>query len=244
MDGIEYACARLGARYGQRPGAGEWRRIEHARTLAALLDAARGTPFERFTAGLAADADPHAVEALLRLRWRAQVAEVARWMPEPWTAAVRWCAVLPDLPVFAHVARGGARRRWMSEDPHFRELADGPPPATSIFGPLAPAWGAAQAPGDAWHREFRARVPPGDAGPLQEIERAIRSHLAAFRGTDLADGTALRRRFEAALAALFRRAALSPAAAFAYLGLVLLDLERLRGELLRRAVFPRRALAA
>ena len=62
--------------------------------------------------------------------------------------------------------------------------------------------------------------------------------------TDLADGTALRRRFEAVLAALFRRAALSPAAAFAYLGLVLLDLERLRGELLRRAVFPRRALAA
>jgi len=244
MNGTEYACARLAARYGQRPGAAHWHRIEHARTQGALLDSARGTPFERFTGGLAADADAHVVEALLRRRWRALVAEVAGWMPEPWTAAVRWCALLPDLPVLAHAAGGGGRQRWMDGDPHYRDLADGPPPASSPFAPLAPAWAAPETLADAWHREFRVRVPPGAAGPLPEIERAVGKHLAAFRSTDLADGTALRRRLGDTLAALYRRAGVSPAAAFAFLAIALLDLERLRGELLRRAVFPRRALAA
>jgi len=41
-----------------------------------------------------------------------------------------------------------------------------------------------------------------------------------------------------------RRAMLDPAAAFAYLALIALDLERLRGELLRRAAFPGLPLVA
>ena len=244
MASIEYACARLAARYGQRPRVAQWHRIEHARTQGALLDAARGTPLERLTAGLSAAADAHAVESLLRRRWRALVAEVAAWMPEPWQPAVRWCAVLPDLPVLAHAARRGTRSRWMDGDPLYRDLAAAPPSASSPFAPLASAWATPETLGAAWHREFRARVPAGDAGPLPEIERAVCRHLAAFRDTDLDDGTLLRRRLDDTLAALFRRAGFSPAAAFAFLAIALLDLERLRGELLRRAVFPNRALAA
>jgi hypothetical protein len=52
------------------------------------------------------------------------------------------------------------------------------------------------------------------------------------------DGWPLRRTLQARLTLLFRRAMLDPAAAFAYLALTALDLERLRGELLRRAAFP------
>ena len=244
MDGVEYAYARLCARYGQRPDAAAWHPIEHARTLRGVLDAARATPLERDVAGLADAADAHAVEALLRRRFRALVAEVAAWMPVRWRAALRWCAVLPDLPMLGYAARGGDRPRWMRDDPWYRDVVDGAPGTSSPFAPLAAAWTAPDALGDAWYREYRSRVPDGDAGPLDAIEGAIRRHLAAFRDPGLADGTALRRRLEGELATLFRRASLSPAAAFAFVALALLDLERLRGELLRRVVFPGRALAA
>ena len=57
------------------------------------------------------------------------------------------------------------------------------------------------------------------------------------------DGWPLRRALQARLALLFRRAMLDPAAAFIFLALTALDLERLRGELLRRAAFPGVAMA-
>jgi len=244
MGSVEYAHARLAARYGKRPGAAQWHRIEHARTLGALLEAVRGTAFGDLVTALSVDDDAHAVEALLRRRWRALVGEVASWVPQRWQAAVRWCAVLPDLPVLAHAARAGARPRWIEEDPLYRDVAAGGPAAASPFAPLASAWTAPEALGAAWHREFRRRVAAGDGGPLPAIERAVLTHLAAFRGTDLDDGTPLRRRLEEVLAVLFRRAALTPAEAFAFLAIALIDLERLRGELLRRVVFPRRSLVA
>jgi hypothetical protein len=46
------------------------------------------------------------------------------------------------------------------------------------------------------------------------------------------------------LALLYRRATSNPAAAFIFLALCALDMERLRGELLRRAIFPRFGVAA
>jgi hypothetical protein len=244
MDGIEYAFARIAARHGQRPGAAQWHRIEHARTFAALQDATRGTPLERLTGGLAPDADAHAVEARLRRQWRALVDEVASWMPDAWRGAVLWCAVVPDLAVLAHAARNGPRWSWMDDDALYRDLAFVAPSATSPFAPLAGAWSAPETLGAAWHREFRGRVPPAEAGPLPELERSIAKHLAAFAESDVDDGTALRRRFDESLAALFRRAVLTPAAAFAFLAMALVDLERLRGEILRRVVFPRRGLGA
>jgi len=40
---LDYACARIAARFGARPDAATWRRIETVRDLAAMLDAARLT---------------------------------------------------------------------------------------------------------------------------------------------------------------------------------------------------------
>jgi hypothetical protein len=48
---------------------------------------------------------------------------------------------------------------------------------------------------------------------------------------------AMRRRTEAQLAARFRRLALTPVAAFAFLALMALDTERLRAHLVLRAAF-------
>ena len=61
------------------------------------------------------------------------------------------------------------------------------------------------------------------------------ARFCAERGLD--------RTLQARLAPWLRRAAAEPAAAFVHLALCALDLERLRGELLRRALFPQISLA-
>ena len=106
---IEFAYARIAARYGQRPDEAQWHRIESPRTLAALLEVVRATPLEHWITGLTPDNDPHVIDGRLREHWRAQVKEITRWMPVHWRPATEWWATLPDVPIVAHLAAGGTR---------------------------------------------------------------------------------------------------------------------------------------
>jgi hypothetical protein len=250
---IEYAHARLCARYGGRPDEIAWRRVEHARSLPALLDAARATPLRAWLAGITAVSVPHEIEHALRERWRALVADVASWMPDAWQGAVLWCATLPDLPTVQHLARGGATLPWMRDDAVYRELCEreaagfGTAPSGGRLAGLAAAWSDPDRIGGLWITELRRRMPAHGRGDLvvqDALRRALSSHLAAMRDATLATGTALRRALQARLEALFRRATLDPAAAFVFVALAALDLERFRGELLRRAAFRGLPLAA
>jgi hypothetical protein len=248
---LEYAQARLSARHGQRPDELAWRRIEPLRELAALLDAASASALGVWLGGIDPTSTPHQVERVLRTHWRALVAEVAAWMPEAWQPAVRWCAVAADLPVVQHLARGEAPPSWMADDAVYRELGEreaagfGAAPAEGLFAPLRPAWPEPVRLGSAWIAEWRRRLPThagDDPTLLDELARVLQRHLAAFRDPAVHDGWPLRRALEARLTLLFRRAMLDPAVAFVFLALAALDLERLRGELVRRAAFPGRAL--
>jgi len=227
---LEYAHARMSARLGARPDDLAWRRIEPVRDLAPMLEAARATALRQWLAGIGPTTPVHAIEALLRRRWREAVAEVASWMPEDWQPSIAWCARLPLLPAIAHLARGGAPLPWMRDEPGLRDPAPG----------LDPDHVA-----DAWLEGWRERRPVrggGDPALLDAIVRAIEGHVAAMREPALADGTPALRALEARLMQLFRRATLDPTAAFAFLALEALDLARLRGEIVRRAAFPGAAL--
>ncbi|MCM2326831.1 MAG: hypothetical protein NDI88_02975 [Lysobacter sp.] len=95
------------------------------------------------------------------------------------------------------------------------------------------------------HPGWRKRWPAGEDDPaLDELARFVAGHLARFRIALPHEANTLRRAFEARLLAFFRRHPVQAAAAFAWLALAALDLERLRGEIERRLAFPAARIAA
>jgi hypothetical protein len=237
---LEYAHARLSARFGNRADEGAWRRIETIRDLGPMLDAVRASPLAVWVARIPADADLHAVERAMRAHLRERVNAIAAWMPPAWRASIAWCAMLVDLPLLQHLARGGAAPRWLDDDdPAHRD---------ALFAFLGAAAGKVHPDrlGWAWREGWQRRLPErhGASASLAGFLRLIDAHVAAFADPGLADGWAERRRLQAGLTRMFRRATLDPAVAFIFLALSALDFERLRGEIMRRIAFPRLPLAA
>lgn len=248
---LEYAQARMQARHGQRADETTWQRLETAREFAALLDAARQSPLRAWVAGLTAHSGAREIEALLRGHWRALVAEVAGWMPGAWQPAITWCHWLPLLPALQHLARGGAAPGWMAEDPLLRTVATATPEARATAlaaggdATLAAAWATPDRLGAAWLQGWWQRLPRRAAtDSLRRVLALLQAHHTAFAAAPPGSGTLLRQALRARLAPWLHRAAAEPAAALVYLALGALDLERLRGELLRRALFPAVAEAA
>ncbi len=248
---IEYAQARLQSRHGRRATELQWQQLESAREFAGLLDAARAGPLRPWVAGLTAQASAQEIEAAGRAHWHAAVAEIVAWMPGAWHAALAWCAVLPELPVLQHLARGGAPESWMQQDPRWRELctvSDGEQTAVLARGPwraLASAWAAPDTLTHAWQAEWQRRLPQPlhDDDSLRLVMAAMQRHGAVFATATPGSGTPLRRALQARLVLLLRRATLEPAAAFIHLALSALELERLRGELLVRRLFANARVA-
>ena len=93
-----------------------------------------------------------------------------------------------------------------------------------------------------WVARWLELCPRGDAASrrsLAGLAELLRGDADLFaRLPDAQAAWAARRALEARLAGLFRRHARQPAALFIHLLLVALDLERLRGGLVRRALFP------
>lgn len=95
------------------------------------------------------------------------------------------------------------------------------------------------------HPGWRRRWPEGADDPgLEELAKRVAGHLARFRIALPHEANALRRGFEQELLAFFRRHPVEACAAFAWLALAALDLERLRGEIERRLAFPEARIAA
>jgi hypothetical protein len=252
---IEYAQARLQARYGARATAALWTQVRSARSLAALLESLRDSPLKRWVGAVGVEADVDAIELHLRASFRDCVEEVAGWMPDAWRQAVRWTRYLVDLPAIVRLAGGEAALGWMRRDPSLQPYADPDPEIARralVSGPLKNIVRALERTPDAlrraeyqvareqWLVEWQLRWPDThgeDAAALIGLTRVVLDHLTRFMAADGEDPWALRRDLESQVAARFRRHALTPTAAFAYLILTALDLERLRGHLVVRASF-------
>lgn len=209
--GFAYAQARMQARFAARPEPPEWQMIETGRDLAQALDAAKRTALAPFVARLGRDSARDAVEAGLRQAWADLVAEVAHWAPPAWRAALEWVALLPHLGL----ADAEATLALPGGEALAKSIEDGAPP------------------GAAWQAGLAARLPRGGAAALAPLDPLMTAYLEGPPRA-LAERRALAGRLER----LLRTRAGEPAAAFAFLGLMALDLERLRGALLLARLFP------
>ena len=245
---LEYASARMHARLARMPDEPDWSRLEHARDLEGVLEAARGSSLAAITAALDARSDAHRIDATVREAWDRLLVECARWWPGEWSSALAWCGAIPRLDAVSALARGERPAPWMARDAWLPALGpDSAPSRDHPLAPLAAAWtGDGRASTAAlWAREWRARLP-ADARADEGVARwhdVVARHVRDFARAPLHEAPRLRARLRARALATFRRQGTEAAGALAWLTLVALDFERARGELVRRSAFDRGRLA-
>lgn len=239
-----YAQARLQARHGRRPGENDWRRLASAGDLGNYLQAAHHTHLQSWIQGLQASRSSHTIELQLRQQFRDYVDDVARWLPPPWRASIRWIRHLPDLPALQHLQHNNAPA-WMHDDPVLQELAGAPADKrleillNTDYAALAGAWQAGTGLPDAWLRQWRKLWPQAQRANegLAYLGELFRRYLSQLQAATASPGTAPRAQLTSGLKFAFRRYSFQPGASAAHLGLIALDLEQLRGELVQRALF-------
>jgi hypothetical protein len=253
---LEYGYARLSARLAARPDERLWRQLRSARSLQAAIDAVRGSAAAPYVAGVAARGRVDSIDLAFRQHLRARIHEVTAWAPQAWRAALRWTEVLVDLPVIAHLLGDARLPHWLRDDPHLAAYAIPDRIARRARltqGQLAPLIAALphhhEAPrratasrrgGDrlhpllrGWQAQWRQRWPrcsDEQRSALLLLGRTVQSHVTAFATLPAESSTASRERLADRLRRQLHDAAGQPAALFAYLLLVALDVERLRGE--------------
>jgi hypothetical protein len=246
-----YAQARLQARHGQRADAQLWRRLHGTGDLASYLQMARQTVLRPWVIGIDTSQRSHDIEFSLRRQFRSYVDDVTHWLPVDWRGAFQALKQLPDLPALQHLLSGESVPAWMLEDPVLRDFASETVKSrieaiqASECGYLVKAWQRGETLYDAWYDAWRQRWP-GPARLDAAMERLGRLLLQHIRSQGAKSGTATRQQRDvllSKLAAAFRNYSFQPAAALSHLALVALDLEQLRGDLLRRKLFSEARVA-
>lgn len=241
-----YVQARLQSRHGERLREADWRTLEAAKTLGHFIERSRSTPLRRFTGPLDAQMTSHTIERVLRVEWRRYVTEVAAWASPAWQPAFLWTAHVPDLAVLDRLLHANAPG-WAREDAVFAPLtgADRQLGAAelegSIFSPLSPKKPEDGGIAGLWLAHWKSLWPRpsgADGRWITKLVGLVQDHTGQLaRAGDQETSGAYRRDAERALTRMFRRRSGTPVAAFCHLALVALDLERLRGGLVRRRLF-------
>lgn len=244
---LAYAQTRIQARHGARPGADVWRHLHTSRDMGHFLEAARATSLRRWLARISEQSDVHAIERALRHELRAYTLEVAGWLPKAWLPSMSWTARLAELPLLERLLGPEAPPDWVALDPQLAPFAQvdrdrrvAAVRATDLAA-VVDAVEAGRSAREGWSARWRELLP-GKRGrkirELHELAERVAEHLDRVPDGDDADGWRLRAALEADLARTFRWNALRPVAIWAHLGLVALDVEKLRGALVRRNLFP------
>lgn len=245
---FRYAQARLQARHGERADEHLWRRLYGCGDLASYLQTASHSKLHVWTAGLHAASNSHDIELTLKRHYRRYIAEIARWLPARWAVVVRALAALPDLPALQHLLDGNTAPAWMLEDTALRAYTSENPAARaaaleqSDSAWLATAWQREIALPQAWYDHWRSLWPSASrqTAGLDYTGQMLLDHIREIPRDPAAGTQAYREHLMTRLLAAFRRYSFQPAAACAHIGIIALDLERLRADLVDRALFTRR----
>ena len=238
-----YTQARIQARYADLPGEDDWQRLAGARTLGTFVEEAREGALRGWVKGFSALSDAHDLDRGLRAIWVDNVRQVTQWVPPSWRPAFSWLRWLPLLPLLGHVARGHPLPPWVDSDPSLGvpRRSDGVLDTQALVAVggvalTAPAEGLPEA----WRAEWQRLWPADDkalVGGVEGLAASVLRHTRAFAQAGSDTAWSLRRELRERLRMDFHRLGLQPAAGFAFLALVALDLERLRAALMQRALF-------
>ncbi len=228
-----------------RPGEAVWRRLASTGDFANYLAAARRTPLRPWIEGIQSAETSHALEVHLRQRFRRYVEDVAHWQPVEWRASVSWVGRLPDLPALQHLLQTETPPAWMREDAALGEFTPDSKSAATDTLPgsdhayLSKAWQEGIPLYAAWFEQWQRLWPAKNRlrSGLIQLGRLIRQHIEDEQTAALPASGNLQEALARGLNSAFRRSSFKPAAACAHLGLVALDLQRLRAELVQRALF-------
>ncbi|MFO8155822.1 MAG: hypothetical protein ACQERR_03820 [Pseudomonadota bacterium] len=229
---LAYLSARVQGRWRTLPSESEWRVLEAIGNADAVLETARTGALKPWVAGLNLQRGVAGIERPLRTRWRNHVDEVAHWLPARWREAAEWADHIPRLPALDHLLRGGTPPEWTLSDPVLATLAVVPgreQRREALVGTaLAPLAAHPDEPERAWFEHWQGLWPERGA-LVWASDQLVQSRAEA-------DPVAIRRLRKAC-----RRTLLTPALGFVHLGLVARHLQRLRGLLVRRALFSEQA---
>jgi len=230
---LGYMRARVMARHSQRLGPEQWQQLENCRNLDAFLQMARQTSLNPWVRHFEASESPDTWERSLRHDWQAYLAQIVRWTPARWQDVLAWTGILPVLPVIAGILDQQDAPEWARHDHFFlamnitdheqfrRLLAAGPWQRLLQYwegrNPIAAWWEAWR---DCWPvREYRLllRLSPGIL---------LLRHPAGLQTAAL----------EHFLCRLLRDQHASILPVIGHLGLLGIDLGRLRANLQQRQV--------
>jgi hypothetical protein len=247
--GMAYAQARIQSRYGSRADAGVWLKLQNIHDLGSYLQTAQQTSLRHWILGISTTHSSHELELTLRQKYRDHIDEVANWVPGRWRRPLYWLKRIPDLPAMQYLATGGTALEWMKKDPDLADFTDASQEvrvqAMRDAG-CASLVDALHRDGnllEGWMREWHTIWPRSkhhDRG-FSELERLIDQLIlsqtpAHSRGRDdvlPADYDSISNQFRM----IFRRHAFQPASVCAYLAIIMIDVHRIRSDLIQRMFF-------
>lgn len=218
--------ARLGARHGARIDPAQWHRLVGATSFEQFLSRARETPLAIWLEGVDPAGDPHHLEGALREAFRRHVVETAAWVPKAWQPAVLWVDTLLDLAVVLYQQEHGQEGYGWLNGFNSLDSLELPPTGENPLAWWLARWQLL------WPKETKARTQLNELIRLvqatgEQLARLEETQTTSLLGQTLQEGLELR----------FRRYAMQPAALFVHLLLSVMELNRLRGELVRRRLF-------
>lgn len=222
---LEYAQARVQARYAERPGMAVWAGLDQIQDFGRYLQQATAAGFGRWLEKLGPESTPYVIEISLREAFRQHIQEVSGWMPEAWRDSVSWFSVLIDLEQIRRIISGESLPSWTKDDPFLRHIS-----SSSDVWPMpmmVDAGSEAESFSERWRLLWRGSWP-GISGDTERDLLQL-SELLPISAFDDAPVKWLERNF--------RRHARQPIAIFSYLTLILADLLRLKGEMMMRDTF-------
>ena len=242
-----YTQTRLQARHGMRPDERTWQLVESQKDLANFLQSARQTSLKNWVMGLQATDTHHLIESSLLNLYRDYINDIASWVPHSWRKSVEWSASITYLPALQHLLSGNTVQEWMLQDPVLKQFTTTHLEQRtnaflqSEYAPLIHAWQAGESLLSTWIRSWQSLWPEKRTKQKVELEIMIAllsQHLTSFM--HVAPNTAWRHRQQLAqkLTLLFRKYSFHPVAVFIHLLLIAMDVERLRGGIMQRCLFP------